>query len=114
MIDKLYRIAEGLNNRFQDGDDPFYIVTRLAEECGEVASQVNHFERKGVKATKLGSPDRAAFAKELQDVMRAVLQLAIHYGLEEELAASVERSYRQIVIEGWVDPLPEELAGRNS
>ena len=36
MIDKLYKIAEGLNNRFRDGDDPFYIVTRLAEECGDV------------------------------------------------------------------------------
>ncbi len=113
MIDKLYKIAEGLNNRFQDGDDPFYIVTRLAEECGEVASQVNHFERKGVKALKLGAPDRAAFAKELQDVIRAVVQLAIHYELEEELEASVDRSYREIVIEGLVDPLPEESESRN-
>ena len=111
MIEKLYKIAEGLNNRFQDGDDPFYIVTRLAEECGEVASQVNHFERKGVKAQKLGAPDRAAFAKELQDVMRAVLQLAIHYELQSELTASVEKSYREIVIEGLIDPLPEELGG---
>ena len=54
MIEKLYRIAEGLNSRFQDGDDPFYIATRLAEECGEVTSQVSHFEHKGVKAEKLG------------------------------------------------------------
>ena len=114
MIDKLYKIAEGLNNRFQDGDDPFYIVTRLAEECGEVASQVNHFERKGVKAMKLGAPDRAAFAKEFQDVMRAVVQLAIHYELETELEASVDRSYREIVIEGLVDPAPEELEGRDN
>ena len=53
MIGKLYKIAEGLNNRFKDGDDPFYIVTRLAEECGEVASQVSHFEDKGVKTLKL-------------------------------------------------------------
>lgn len=112
MIDKLYKIAEGLNNRFQDGDDPFYIVTRLAEECGEVASQVSHFESKGVKAMKLGTPDRAAFAKELQDVMRAVVQIAIHYELQEELAASVERSYQEIVIEGLVDPQPEEVGGR--
>ena len=111
MIDKLYNIAEGLNNRFQDGDDPFYIVTRLAEECGEVASQVNHFERKGVKAHKRGAPDRDAFAKELQDVMRAVLQLAIHYELQQELAASVDRSYQEIVIEGWVKPLPLEIEG---
>ena len=111
MNEKLYKIAEGLNNRFQDGDDPFYIVTRLAEECGEVVSQVNHFERKGVKAQKLGAPDRDAFTKELQDVMRAVLQLAIHYDLRSEPTASVEKSYRKIVIEGLIDPLPEELGG---
>ena len=114
MIDKLYKIAEGLNNRFQDGDDPFYIVTRLAEECGEVASQVNHFERKGVKALKLGAPDPAAFAKELQDAVRAVVQLAIHYELESELEASVNKSYQEIVIEGLIDPTPEELEGRGT
>ncbi len=114
MIEKLYKIAEGLNHRFNDGDDPFYIVTRLAEECGEVASQVSHFERKGVKTLKLGSPDRAAFAKELQDVMRAVVQLAIHYELEEELAASIEKSYQEIVIQGLIDPLPEESVGRDT
>ncbi len=114
MIEKLYKIAEGLNHRFNDGDDPFYIVTRLAEECGEVASQVSHFERKGVKTMKLGTPDRAAFAKELQDVMRAVVQLAIHYELEEELAASIEKSYQEIVILGLIDPLPEDLEGRDT
>ena len=112
MIEKLYKIAEGLNNHFKDGDDPFYIVTRLAEECGEVASQVNHFERKGVKASKLGAPDRAAFAKELQDVMRALVQLAIHYELESELEASIDKSYQEIVIQGLVDPLPEDLDSR--
>ena len=77
-----------------------------------MASQVNHFERKGVKALKLEPPDRAAFAKELQDVMRAVVLLAIHYELESELEASVNRSYQEIVIEGIVDPLPEELESR--
>ncbi len=114
MIEKLYKIAEGLNNRFQDGDDPFYLVTRLAEECAEVASQVNLFERKGVKTQKLGAPDRAAFAKALQDVMRAVFQLAIHDELQPELAASVDRSYREIVSEGWVMPLPQEMEGGGS
>ncbi len=77
-----------------------------------MASQVNHFERKGVKALKLGPPDRAAFAKELQDVMRAVVQLAIHYDLQEELTASVNKSYQEIVIEGLIDPPPEESQGR--
>ena len=33
---KLYKIGEGLNTRFPDGNDPFMIVTPLAEECGEI------------------------------------------------------------------------------
>jgi NTP pyrophosphatase (non-canonical NTP hydrolase) len=107
MINKLYKIAEGLNNRFQDGNDPFEIVARLAEECGEVAAEVNHFERKGVKVERYGEPDRDKFAKELQDVIRAVLQLALHYGLEAELNASVEEYYQRVVTEGLVSPLDE-------
>ena len=107
MFDKLYKIAEGLNTRFPDGNDPFRIVTRLAEECGEVAAQINHFEGQGVKAEKSGPPDRRKLAKELQDVMRAVLHLALYYDLQAELAESVDESYRQVVDEGLVEPLPD-------
>jgi NTP pyrophosphatase (non-canonical NTP hydrolase) len=79
----------------------------LAEECGEVAAEVNHFERKGVKVEKYGEPDRAKFAKELQDVIGVVLQLTLYYGLEVELKASVERLYQRVVAEGLVRPLDE-------
>ena len=106
MIDKLYKIVDGLSARFPDGSDPFMIVTRLAEECGEVAAKVNHFENRGVKAQKLGPPDRTEFAKELQDVLRAVLNLAQHYGLQAELEQSVDEFYRRVVDEGLVEPLP--------
>jgi NTP pyrophosphatase (non-canonical NTP hydrolase) len=108
MIDKLYKIAEGLNVRFCDGNDPFRIVTRLAEECGEVAAEVNHFEGTGVKARKLGAPDRNKLAKELSQVIGAVLHLAIYYGLQAELAASVDDTYRRVVSEGLVSPLADE------
>jgi uncharacterized protein (DUF952 family)/NTP pyrophosphatase (non-canonical NTP hydrolase) len=104
MIEKLYKIAEGLTVRFPDGDDPFKIVTRLAEECGEVAAEVNHFEGQGVKVEKRGPPDRNKFAKELQHVVGAVLQLARYYGLQAELEASVDRYYRRVVDEGLVAP----------
>jgi NTP pyrophosphatase (non-canonical NTP hydrolase) len=109
MIDKLYKIAEALNTKFPDGNGPFMIVTRLAEECGEVAAEVNHFERKGVKVSRYGAPDRKKFAKELQDVMGAVLQLALYYGLQSELAESVDEYYRRVVSEGLVDPLGDEI-----
>ncbi|MCB0063613.1 MAG: hypothetical protein KDE19_15930 [Caldilineaceae bacterium] len=107
MIDKLYKIAEGLNTKFPDGNEPFMIVTRLAEECGEVAAEVNHIERKGVKVARYGEPDRMAFAKELQQVMRAALQLAMYYNLQDELSTSVDESYRRVVADGLVTPLPD-------
>jgi NTP pyrophosphatase (non-canonical NTP hydrolase) len=109
MIAKLYKIAEGLNNRFPNGNDPFMIVTRLAEECGEVAAEVNHFEGQGVKAEKRGPPDRKKLAKEIQDVIRSALHLAIYYGLQAELVASVDESYRRVVDEGLVEPLADLL-----
>ena len=110
MIDKLYKIAEGLNNKFPKANDPFMIVTRLAEECGEVATEVNHFEGQGVKAERLGAPDRKKFAKELQDVMGAVMHLAMYYDLQNELATSVEEYYARVVDEGLVEPLGDKAA----
>jgi NTP pyrophosphatase (non-canonical NTP hydrolase) len=110
MMDKLYKIAEGLNIRFPDGNDPFVIVTRLAEECGEVAAEVNHFEGQGVKAEKSGPPDRKKFAKELQDVIRAVLHLVLYYDLQTEMAELVDEYYRRVVDEGLVEPLANEKA----
>ena len=107
MIEKLYKIAEGLNARFPDGNNPFMIATRLLEECGEVAEQINLFEGKGVKQQKLPQKDRAHFAKELQDVMRAILSLALYYDLKSELTASVEEFYRRVVAEGLVEPIGE-------
>ena len=95
MIEKLYALAESLNRRFPEGNEPFQIATRLAEECGEVASEVNHFEDSGVKIARRGPPDRGRLAKELQDVLRVVLQLALYYDLREELATSVDRAYKR-------------------
>jgi NTP pyrophosphatase (non-canonical NTP hydrolase) len=110
MMEKLFKIAEALNNKFPEGDDPFRIATRLAEECGEVAAEVNHFERQGVKVERRGAPDRRKLAKELQDVMRAVLHLAIFYELQDELAASIDEYYERVVAEGLVEPLGDDGA----
>lgn len=104
---KLYKIVEGLNTRYPDGNDPFMIVTRLAEECGEVAAEVNHFERKGRKVEIHGEPDRTKLAKELQDVMRATLALAMYYNLRTELAESIDFYYQRVVDEGLAQPLSD-------
>ena len=100
---KLYQITHGLMKRFPSGNDPFQMVTRLAEECGELAAQVNHFESSGVKRQKLGEPATIGLAKEVQDVLRCALTVAVHYGIEVELAASIKQSYKQLQAEGFID-----------
>ena len=61
-----------------------------------------------VKVEKAGEPDKRKFAKELQDVMRAVLHLTMYYNLQEELEASINEYYRRVVDEGLVIPLRSE------
>jgi NTP pyrophosphatase (non-canonical NTP hydrolase) len=101
-LERLYRIVDGLNARFPGGDEPFRMVTRLCEEAGELASAVNHFEGTGVKMSKHGSPDPRVLAKEIQDVLRAALAVARHYGVEDCLRASIDDSYRNLLAEGYL------------
>ncbi|MCB9430806.1 MAG: hypothetical protein H6668_02375 [Ardenticatenaceae bacterium] len=92
---RIYTINDHLRQLFPDGESPFQMVARLAEECGELAAQVNHFEGSGVKRHKHGEPDRAKLAKEVQDVLRCALQIAAYYRLEAELDAAIEARYQQ-------------------
>jgi hypothetical protein len=43
-----------------------------------LAGEINHFEGCGVKREKHGEPTITHLAKEVQDVMRVVLQAALH------------------------------------
>ena len=55
-MDKLYQLAKGYTNRFPNGNDPYQITARILEECGEVASEVNHFEKSGIKRRSTANP----------------------------------------------------------
>lgn len=101
-LERLDHIVDGLNTHFPDGDEPFRIVTRLCEEAGELASTVNHFEETGIKRSKYGTPDPHVLAKEIQDVLRAALALARHYGVEDRLYTSIDESYRKLLAEGYI------------
>jgi len=96
-------ISAGFSRWFPDGNGPFQIMTRLLEECGELAEQVNHFEGTGVKREKHGEPDKAKLAKKVQDVLGCALQIAQYYGIELELEASIENSYRRLKAEGFIE-----------
>jgi len=78
MLEKLWATSTGLSRRFPRGNEPFQMVTRLLEECGELA-------------------------KEVQDVLRRAPQVAQYYGVEQELKASVEQSYQRLKAEGFIE-----------
>jgi NTP pyrophosphatase (non-canonical NTP hydrolase) len=77
-------------------------MTRLLEECGELAQQVNHFEASGIKHQKHGEPDKTKLAKEVMDVLRAAYQVALYYDIEQELQNTIEQSYLLMVREGLI------------
>lgn len=102
MFDKLERISKALTNKYPKGNKPFQIMTRLAEEVGELAAQVNHFENKGSKTRKHGEPDKNELAKEMQDVIRSVIQLLQYYSVEEEFHKTIQKSYKELTEEGFI------------
>lgn len=99
-MDKLYQLAKGYTNRFPDGNDPYRITARILEECGEVASEVNHFEKSGIKVQKHGEPSKQHMADEIKQAVNALIQLAVYYHVEDELAASIERYLEKMRSEG--------------
>ena len=104
-IEKLYKICEALSVRYPGTNDPFRILARLLEESGELAEQVHVREGTGRKAEKHGPAEDEALAKEMQDVMTAVLDLARHYGIEAALEARIDKGYLRAVSEGLIAPI---------
>lgn len=100
---KLNAVVIALNKRFSNNKtNPYEIITRLTEECGELAKEVNHFEGNGIKNKKHGKPDKMKMAKEVQDVMRCAIQIAKHYGIEKEVEKSIKKSYNELKAEGYI------------
>lgn len=97
-FEKLLVIEEGLRRTFPDGNNPYKIMTRLMEECGELAEQVHIFERDGVKPDKHGEPDPFKMTKEIQDVMICALQVARYYDLLPDLEKAIDRRF-----EAWLE-----------
>lgn len=103
QVDKLYKMVEGYFKRFPNGVEPFQMVTRLLEECGEVASEVNHLENSGIKRQKYGEPSKYALASEIKQAMTALLQIAVYYSVQEELEKSIEDSLKRMRAEKIID-----------
>ncbi|MEV6926720.1 hypothetical protein AB0M46_19755 [Dactylosporangium sp. NPDC051485] len=98
---QLAELVAALDRRFPAHNGPFERVSRLAEEAGELAAAVNHAEGMGVKHDKHGPPDLANLVKEVEDVMRAAVSIAHHYGVLEQVRASIGHHHAQYRAHGF-------------
>ena len=103
MLDKLPLVSRGLTRKFPRGDDPFQLMTRLLEECGELAQEVNRFEGSGIKREKDGAPDRTRLAEEASHVLRCVVQIVQYYEIEPEVGAALEGTYERLRQAGFIE-----------
>jgi NTP pyrophosphatase (non-canonical NTP hydrolase) len=102
ILEKLYRLAKGYARRFPSGNEPFQMATRLLEECGEVASEVNQWEGSGLKNIKRGEPSKMQMATEIKQALATLMQIAAYYSVEDELSLSIDKSLEKMKDEGLI------------
>lgn len=99
---QLAELVAALDRRFPAHNGPFERVSRLAEEAGELAAAVNHAEGMGVKHDKHGPPDLVNLVKEVEDVLRAAVGIAHHYGVLDQVRASVGHHHARYREQGFI------------
>ena len=102
-FEKLLAIVNGLTKKFPDGNEPFQIITRLCEESGELAKEVNHFEKTGIKIQKYGQPDPQDLANEVQHVIRSALAIAQYYNVGDYLDKSIDATFQKLTVDGFIN-----------
>lgn len=101
-MENLKKLARGMNHRFPEGNEAFQITTRILEECGEVAQEVNRLEKSGTKVLRRGNGTKEDLAGEIKDAMNALMQLAIYYDAAELLQEAIAKSIEQLRSEGHI------------
>ena len=102
-MQRFYKMVEASNNRFPEGVEPYQMATRLLEECGEIAAEINLWEDSGIKRQKHGNPKKEDIANEIRQAMVELVKIAQYYHVEEELDASIQASLARSKAEGLID-----------
>lgn len=94
-MERFYKMAEASNKRFPNGVEPYQMATRLLEECGEVAAEINLWEDSLLKRQKHGAPKKENIANEIRQAMVELVKIAKYYHVEQELEESIEESLKR-------------------
>lgn len=102
-MEKFYKMVEASNKRFPNGVEPYQMATRLLEECGEIAAEINLWEDSGLKRQKHGEPKKENIANEIRQAMVELVKIAKYYNVEKELEESIETFLRRSREEGLIE-----------
>lgn len=102
-MQRFYKMVEASNNRFPEGVEPYQMATRLLEECGEIAAEINLWENSGVKRQKHGDPKKENIANEIRQAMVELVKIAQYYHVEAELDVSIQASLSRSKAEGLIE-----------
>lgn len=102
-MERFYKMVEASNKKFPRGVEPYQMVTRLLEECGEVAAEINLWEDSGLKRQKHGEPKKEDLANELRQAMLELFKIAKYYHVEKELEESIQSSLQRSKEAGLIE-----------
>ena len=102
-MERFYKMVKASNKKFPRGVEPYQMLARLMEECGEVASEVNLWEDSGIKRLKHGEPKKENLANELRQAMLELFKIADYYHVEKELEDSIEAALTRYKEAGLID-----------
>lgn len=102
-MERFYKMVEASNKKFPKGVEPYQMATRLLEECGEVASEINLWEDSGIKRQKHGEPKKENLANELRQAITELFKIAKYYNAEKELEEAIENSLQRSRSQGLID-----------
>lgn len=101
-MEKFYKMVEASNKRFPNGVEPYQMATRLLEECGEIAAEINLWEDSGLKRQKHGEPKKENIANEIRQAMVELVKIAMYYNVEKELEEAIDQSLKRSKEEGLI------------
>lgn len=80
-LQETQQLVKKIAGKFPGEEDAFDILARLAEECGEVASEIRKLEKKGSKVHFNITTSKEKLADELVDVLNVLASIANFYEL---------------------------------
>ncbi len=107
LMEQVLAINAGFKRKYPDDHDynnPNVMADHLLTECWTVNKMVGDFEDTDDAWRKVqGAPaDKKQFLREIVTVVSVALQIAQHYGLEQDLQAWIEEWYQWAKAQGIV------------